>query len=401
MLFHYVASDKTGKLTEGEMEADDLNRVLQFLAGKELRPVNVTEVKAAAGGVQPLFGKITLTDKVFLTRYLALMLKVGTDLLSAVNILIADFDKPAMKGLLMEVRNNLTRGQPFYQTFARYPKIFSVVFVNLVKAAEASGNLQQTFEDLSQTIQKEAELRKRVRSAMVYPIILLVVAFAIFLFLSVFALPRIAKVFVDSGIKPPLFSRVVFSVGLFIGDNVVVLLIAFFTGLGLIVFFFAKTIIGRKIGRSMVSRLPVVQGIYRDLAIQRFASTFSVLMRAGLPIVQTTKICAEVVGTEQYRVALIRIADEGLAKGLTIGEAFRRETIFPKVLTNLVSISEKAGHLEDVLGTLADFYTSNIDSSIRSLVAFLEPVMLLIMGILVATIALAIIVPIYQLTSNF
>lgn len=401
MIFHYVASDKAGKLSEGEMEADDLNRVLQFLASKELRPVNVEEVKMATGGVQPVFGKITLTDKVFLTRYLALMLKVGTDLLSAVNILIADFDKPSMKGFLIEVRNSLTRGQPFYQTFARYPKIFSLVFVNLVKAAEASGSLQQTFEDLSQSMQKEAELRKRVRSAMIYPIILLVVAFAIFLFLSVFALPRIAKVFSDSGINPPIFSRIVFAVGLYIGDNVIVLLTAFFLCVGGIILFFAKTTVGRRIGVGLTSHLPVVQGIYRDLAIQRFASTFSVLMRAGLPIVQTTKICAEVVGTEQYRVALIRIADEGLSKGLTIGEAFRRETIFPKVLTNLVAISEKAGHLEEVLGTLSDFYASNIDSNIRSLVAFLEPVLLLIMGILVATIALAIIVPIYQLTSNF
>lgn len=400
MLYHYVASEKSGKLSEGELEAESLNRVLQFLSTKGLSPVSVQPVKGVSSS-QPIFGQINLTDKVFLTRYLALMLRVGTDLLSAVNILIADFDKPAMKSLLIEVRNNLTRGQPFYTAFARYPKIFSLVFVNLVKAAEASGSLQQTFEDLNVSMQKESELRKRIRSAMVYPAILMVVAVCIFVFLSVFALPRISKVFMDSGIKPPLFSRVVFAAGNFVGDNIWFLLPAFIAAVVFLFYFFARTLIGHRIAMSIVSHAPVVKNVTRDIAIQRFASTFSSLMKAGLPIVQTTKICAEVVGYEPFRVALNRIADDGLSKGLTIGEAFRRETVFPKVVTNLVAISEKAGHLEDVLSTLADFYTSNIDANVRSLVAFLEPTLLLVMGILVATIALAIIVPVYQLTSQF
>jgi len=124
-------------------------------------------------------------------------------------------------------------------------------------------------------------------------------------------------------------------------------------------------------------------------------------MRAGLPILQTAKITAEVVGLDAMRVSLIRIADEGLSKGLTIGEAFRREKTFPKVVTNLVSISEKAGHLEEVLETLAVFYSKNVKGNIRTLVSVLEPALLLFMGILVATIALAIIIPIYQLTSQF
>lgn len=400
MLYHYVASDKSGKLSEGELEAENLNRVLQFLASKDLSPVNVKPVKGLASS-QPVFGQINLTDKVFLTRYLALMLKVGTDLLSAINILIADFDKPAMKSFLIEIRNNLTRGQPFYTAFARYPKIFSVVFVNLIKAAEASGSLQQTFEDLNVSMQKEAELRKRISSAMIYPAILMVVAVCIFIFLSVFALPRISKVFADSGIQPPLFTRVVFASGAFVNANIWILLPSFFGIIIFLFYFFAKTLVGQRIGRSIASRTPIVKSVFRDIAIQRFASTFSSLMKAGLPIVQTTKICAEVVGYEPFRVALNRIADEGLSKGLTIGESFRRETVFPKVVTNLVAISEKAGHLEDVLTTLSDFYASNIDANVRSLVAFLEPILLLFMGILVATIALAIIVPIYQMTSQF
>lgn len=401
MLYHFVASGKNGKLSEGDYEADNLASMLQYLAEHELQPVTVTPVRSGTGIGRFLMGKITLVDKIFLTRYLSLMLKVGTDLLSAVNILLSDFDKPAVRNFLLEVRTNLTKGQPFWQTFARYPQIFSPVYVNLIKAAEASGNLQQTFEDLSVNLQEESELRKTVKSALVYPIILLVASFTIFIFLSVFALPRIAKVFGDTGIKPPAFSRVVFAIGLWTGDHVVFILSVIATIIIFAYLFFGKSLTGRRFLSQVLSRTPIVRNVYRDIAVQRFASTFSALMRAGLPIVQTAKITADVVGSEQYKASLIRIADEGLAKGLTIGEAFRRETIYPKVVVNLIAISEKAGHLEEVLGTIAQFYTSNIKDSIRSMVAFLEPILLLTMGFMVAIIAMAIIIPIYQLTSNF
>jgi type IV pilus assembly protein PilC len=401
MLFHYLAADKNGKILESDFDADNLAQVLQYLAGKDLRPVAVKPVQAKTSRFNLLSGKITIADKVFLTKYLALMLRVGTDLLAAINILIADFEKASMKNLLLEVRENLTKGKPFYTAFEAHPQDFSGVFVNLVKAAEASGNLQRTFEELSTSLQAEAELRTRIRSALVYPIILLCTSLFVFIFLITFALPKIARVFADSGVNPPPFSRIVFGIGLFINDHILGFGIALFVLLGPGTWFFWKTRIGRLMAQRTISRLPIIRNIYRDLAIQRFASTFSSLMKAGLPILQTTKITADVVGTEEFRVALIRVADDGLAKGLTMGDAFRRETAFPRVVTNLVAISEKAGHLEEVLQTLSEFYAANVDSSVRALVAFLEPALLLSMGILVATIALSIIIPIYQLTTQF
>jgi len=400
MLYHYLAADKSGKSVEGEYEAQDLSGMLAFLSRSGLQPLSV---KPLDKGENRIFGggKINLADRVFLMRYLALMLRVGTDLLSAVNILLADFQKPAVRSFLLEVRANLTRGQPFHQAFAAHPKAFSAVTVNLIKAAENSGNLQATFESLTVDLEKEAELGRKIKSAMIYPIILLVASLAIFLFLSLFALPRISKVFLDTGIKPPAFSRVVFTVGLFAADHIWLILgtLIFSTAGG--IFFFGKTLVGRKFLQQVLSRTPVVKNVFRDLAVHRFAATYSSLLKAGLPIMETTKITAQVVGSEQFRVALMRIADEGLAKGLTVGEAFRRETIFPKVVANLVAISEKAGHLEEVLKTVSEFYSSNVDNSVKTLVALLEPMLLLGMGVLVGTIAMSIIIPIYQLTSSF
>lgn len=369
--------------------------------GKELRPIAVKPVQKTTNALSLSGGRITLSDKVFLTKYLSLMLKVGTDLLSAINILIADFENPAMKNFLLEVRDNLTKGRPFFEPFANHPKYFSEVMVNLIRAAEASGNLQKTFDDLSISLQRDADLQNRIKAALIYPIILLVTSVVVVIFLVTFALPKIAKVFQDTGANPPTFSRIVFAIGLFINDHIMGVSLTIFLTMVIGTYFFFVNEVGRRVGGHMLSRMPIVRRVYRDMAVQRFAATFSALMKAGLPIIQATKITARVVGSEDFRIALIRIADDGLAKGITIGESFKRETIFPQVVTNLIAVSEKAGHLEDVLETISEFYASNVEASVRALVSVLEPVLLMGMGLLVGGISLAIIIPIYQLTSNF
>lgn len=400
MLYRYSAMEISGKIVESDFEADNLDQALEFLKKKGLRPISVRPVKQTKGGIV-LFGGISIADKVFLMKYLALMIRVGTDLLSAIDILIADFNKISVKNFLLEVRENLTHGQPFYKAFEEHPRVFSLVFVSLIKAAETSGSLQKTFEDLSISTAREAKTRSTVRAALVYPIILLTMAAAIMIFLFTFALPKIANVFSEGGINPPAFSRIVFAFGLFIGNNIWIIALVAFVVIGGGILFFYKTETGRRTFDKIVTHTPVIKKIYRDLAIQRMASTMSALMKAGLPIMQTISIAADTVGLREYKYALLRIANEGLAKGLTIGEAFRRETVFPKTITNLVAISEKAGHLDEVLETLASFYEGNIDASIKELTALLEPVLLLGMGAMVAIIALAIIVPVYQLTTSF
>lgn len=401
MIFHYVASQPNGKVVEGEADAVGPAEVLEQLAAKGLRPVSIKAVRGASGGRRIFLASITVTDKVFLTKYLALMLKVGTDLFHAVDILVADFDKPAVKALLLEVRANLEKGQPFYATFIKYPKFFSPVFVNLIKAGEASGNLDQIFEDLSVSLMREQELRNRIRSAMVYPILLFIVAAVILTVLVGVAIPRIAEVFTSSGFDPPLFSKIVFAVGGVIGRFIWLILLLIAGGVVLVAYAARVSVSGRKIIAHFAARVPVISGVLKRIALQRFAATLSSLMRAGLPILTALELTADTVGNVDLEAALRRISREGIAKGLTIGDAFRREASFPKVVTNLIAISEKAGHVEDVLKTLADFYESEIDAAVKTLVSVLEPLMLLMIGMVVGTIALAIIVPIYQLVGQF
>ncbi|PIR86692.1 MAG: hypothetical protein COU11_04245 [Candidatus Harrisonbacteria bacterium CG10_big_fil_rev_8_21_14_0_10_49_15] len=402
MKFHYTASTQEGKVIAGNQEAQNTAELLSILASKGLRPISLKRLGAGetSESKPKIFGKkITITDKIFLTKYLAVMLNVGIDLFQAINILLADFEKSTLRVLLGEVREALENGQPFYTTFEKYPQYFSPVFINLVKAGEQSGNLDNVFQTLSDNLTQEKELRGKVKGAMVYPMLLMVLSFGILIFLTTFALPKLAKVFDGGGFEPPAFSRIVFGVGLFINQYLWIILGVIVFG-GIILFLFSRSYAGRRFFSSVLTRLPIIRNIAFHMAIQRFANTLSSLLKAGVPIVEAIRITANTVGYVPIRDALLRIADEGVVKGVSLGDAFRRESAFPFVVVNLVAISEQAGHLDEVLETLSHFYESEIDASLKAAVSFIEPVMLMGIGLVIGTIALSIIVPVYQLVGE-
>lgn len=403
MKFTYTAIKPDGKLTSGEMEAPGAAQVLEFIASQGLRPVSLKKesVETGIGKVKFFQSDITIADKIFLTKYLALMLRIGTDLFKAIDILIADFDKPAVRALLYEIRNNLEKGQPFHAAFEKYPEHFSSVFINLVKAGEQSGTLEKTFEQLSTNLQREQALRQEVRSALIYPVILVAVASLVVLLLVSFALPKIANLFADSGSEPPLFSKIVFAIGLFLNQYIWLILPVLIGGAIGVWVLMQNSSTAQRIFQHFIRRTPLIGPLLKKIAIQRFALTFSSLLSSGLPILEALAITADAVGDVELKEALHRISDEGVAKGLTIGDAFKREVAFPRVVTNLVAISEKSGNLSNILATLAEFYESEIKSSVKVLVSFLEPILLLAIGIVVGVIALAIIVPVYQLMGKF
>ena len=398
MRYRYIATQPDGKMTDGEVDAGSASQVLSWMMGQGYKPISIKALTTEKKNRKQFFAsKITLSDKVFLVKYLGLMLKVGTDLFRAIDILINDLDKPALKSFLIEVRTSLSQGKPFHMTFAQYPQHFSPVMVNLIKAGEKSGNLENVLNNIAVDLEKEQILRNQVKAAFIYPIILVSIATLVIMFMVIFILPNIANVFIQSGIEPPLFSRIVFSIGLFFGKYIYIF-IPLIISFGFVTWYFLfKNKTGAKLRERIIARLPIVRNIVQQLGVQQFASTSASLLKAGVPIIETLEITASAVGSEELKNSLIRVAKEGVAKGLTIGEAFRREVYFPRIVTNLITISEKAGHMEVTLETLADFYSKEVNSSIKTFVAFLEPVLLLILGLIVGVIMISIIVPITQL----
>jgi type II secretory pathway component PulF len=401
MKFRYIASQLDGKVIESEIDAKDTKEVLQFLSSRGLKPISIRILRSESGKGFFSGRKINIEDQIFISKYLALMLKLGTGLIQAINILIDDFDKKVVRSFLIEVKNNLEGGMPFYSVFAKYPKTFSQVYINLIKAGEASGNLDSVFENLTTSLTKEKGLKDSIKSALIYPVLLVVASLSILIFLVMYALPKISKVFEQGGFEPPLFSRIVFSVGLFFADYGFYI-IGFFVLLFIFLFFLYKnSVIFKRFVYGVFDGIPVIKNLIHKIALQRFAAVLSSLIKAGIPLVNALEITADTVGNIALKDAILRISKEGLMKGVTVGEAFKKEPIFPRTVVNLIAVSEKTGHMEDVLATLADFYSSEVDNSLKSLVAFLEPAMLVMIGGIIGLIALSIIVPIYQLTTQF
>lgn len=401
MLFKYRASTKDGKIIEGEGDFLNEDAVLAYLKSQNLNPINLQLVATKSKLKSRLFGSpININDQIFLTRDLALMLKVGTDIFKAIDILIADYDKPAVRSLLIEIRENLSKGQPFYTTFAKYPKIFSPVFTNLIRAGEASGNLETVFEELSITLEKQRDLQQRIKSALIYPLLLVVASIGIIILLVTFAIPNMATLFQGGDMPLPPITKVIFDISFFLSDYGLYILIGLVVIIVAMVMFYKMSLVGRTFFQRLAFRLPVVKTVLSKMAYQRFATTFGTLMRAGLPILENLEITATTIGNEEMRQALLRIANEGVAKGVSLGDAFRKEEIFPHTIRTLISIGEKAGRTDEVLKTLADFYDTEIDVAVKSLVAIFEPIMLLFIGVVVGGIALAVILPVYQFTSQ-
>jgi len=402
MQFHYIAADAQGKTYDGITDANSLQEVLAFIAKQSWKPLSVKPVKEIVSSRRSIFGNsITVQDKVFITKYLALMLRVGTDLFKAIDILIQDFEKPVIKSFLLEIRGNLERGNPFYISFQNHPEYFTDIVVNLIKAAETSGNLENTLNEISGTYEDEAELKSKIISALVYPILLLFVSFFIVNGLIIFVVPKVSVVFESSGMPIPFFSRLILGFSAFMRRFMAIIIPLFVAGSGGLFFYFFKTLQGRRRFGSLLEKTPLVNQVIKKLTLRRFAGTLASLLRAGIPLVSSLEITASAVGDIKFQTALVRIAKERIARGVPVGDAFKQEGIFPSVVVNLISIGEKSGHIEEVLRTLADFYEKEADAALKTMVSILEPVLLMGVGLLVAFIAISVIVPIFQLVSQY
>jgi len=403
MLFHFVAQDKQGRIKEGNISQPNLKAALEFLASQNLKPITLKPLAFEKVKKSFLFKgeTISLSDKVFLTKYLALMLKVGTDLFSAIDILIEDFSSGPVRRFLLEIRNNLEKGQPFYLAFQNHPEYFSNVIVNLIKAGESAGNLEKTLEQVSNDLERERELTGKIKSALIYPLLLIVTSFLMIIFLVTFAIPKLGQMFLSTGQKIPFYTKLVLNTGMFLNKNIY-LVVIIVVGLPLsLYFYFTKSKKGKSYFNNLLEKIPVVKNLIEKLALQRFASVLSSLIKAGMPIIQAVEITAIAVGNPKYEASLLRISKDYLAKGLSIGDSFKKEKIFPNVVSNLLAIGEKAGHTDEILDTLSKFYESEIDLALKTLVSFIEPAMLVIIGVIVGGIALSLIVPVYQLVSQF
>lgn len=400
MTFAYTAANDRGEIINGELETTDIKAVVNYLNRQELTVISVKPRKRISGKLERFyFLNLSDTDKIMLTKHLATIVKAGVSLKEGVETILNDTKKRTLKKILTEAKFNLEKGQPLSVTFKKYPQFFSSVFTALLEAGEASGTLEKSLEYLGLQMSKEYKMKQKIKSAMIYPLVLIVAAAAVITILVVFVVPKLTKVFSQSKTDLPWNTKLVISVSNTVSANFYLILSSAIVIISLFLYF-RKSMAFKHIFSRIIFKTPLLSDLYAKIILARFARTFGTLLSSGINVLKALDITSEVAGSEKYRSAFLEIRTN-VSKGTSIASALkRRQDIFPYLFTSMINVGEKAGKLDSIMEELADFYEEEVDNSLKNLVSLVEPALILIMGIIVAFIAFSVIMPIYQLVGS-
>lgn len=403
MNFAYQAFDKEGMIVQGFHEADNDQMVIEYLQKRNLVPVFVNAQSAEKKSLDlnfALFERIQPVDRILLVRNLGATLKAGLSISEALEILIADSTKKVMRNILIEAKTNVENGQPLSVTFANHPKEFTAFFVGIIKAGEVSGKLGESLDELSRYLNREYDLVRKIKAALAYPVILLIASTGIVVLLLIFILPRLQRTFEQSGVELPLITRIITKASSILAFSplldlaIVVAIVWTFT-------YFRRTAVGRKFFTVVGYKIPVVKELLKKIALVRFARTLGSLIASGTSILDALRLAGNSAGNHYYRNA-IEDTIEQVRRGNPVSKGMQRHPdLFPHFLTSLTVVGERTGTMETVLKTYADFNDEEVDNTLKSLTVFIEPILLLFMGLIIGTVALSVLLPIYQLVGNF
>lgn len=398
MLYIYEAlEEKTKKIIRGEIDVSDKLAVSQYLAEKNLVPVLIME-KIELGKVElpSIFERVTHQDKIILTKYLSAVLSSGMNLREAFDVLLEDTTKRILRKILIEAKRNLEQGLPLSKTFESYPKYFSPVFVGVIKAGEASGTLDKSLNILGDQLIRDYELLSRIRGAMIYPLILIFSSLGVILLLITFVFPRLIKVFEEGGFKLPLITKIVIEITKILA-SIPFLTLGLFLFIVLFLFFFSRSSLGKKFWTNLLFNSPFLKDLIKKIALVQFTRSLKNLLASGVAIVDSLNITANAIGYEIYKQAIFKSLED-LKKGIPLTDVLKKyPQLFPKLLLGMIKIGERSGTLEKTLETLSNFYSEEVDRKLKNLVSLIEPIILIVLGLIIGGLALVILLPIYQL----
>ena len=341
---------------------------------------------------------VSATQKAIFARNLAIMLRSGLTISEALSINLESATgrfKKVISGLLESVES----GNSLADSFSRYPKVFSGVFISATYAGEESGTLEENLEAIAKQLEKERELSSKIKQALLYPTVVLVAAFTLGLGLSFFILPKILPLFTGMKMTLPWSTRVLIAFSYFIQDYGVIFaisLVAFVALMGYII----KQKFSHPVTHWLLLHVPVVSSISRNSNLSRFCRNLSTLIKSGLSIDKALEIATDTVNNFYYQSAL-KVVAERLQKGTGLSDNLMQfPKLFPTMLTRMTSVGEKSGQLEETLAYLGDFYDTEVDNAAKNLTVAIEPLLLLFIGAVVAFLTLSIITPIYNITGN-
>jgi type IV pilus assembly protein PilC len=404
--FSYLASDDQNNVIKGKTELPDRASVINALSKQGLRPISIHQLKAKKASsidFDHLFEptKVKQDQLVAFTRQLSAMVGAGVPLLRSLSSLEKHSEDPALKKVLAVVVKDVEGGMPLGDAMSKHPTTFNDIYVNMVRAGESAGILDDILKRLAAQLEKSTAIRKKIKSAMAYPMVLVFITVAAFFGLMLFVIPQIGKILLDLG-GPDAKLPGITLVMLGISHAVTTYWYIIFPGLGGGIFLairYVKTKRGRHQFHSFILKIPGIKTIIKKVAVARFARTFSALMGAGVAVLESLDVTSRAVGNVIYEEAIKSAAIE-VKNGKSLSSVIDQNPLFPPIVGQMLSVGEETGQTDTVLLKVADFYEEEVDLAIEGISSIIEPAMIVVMGGMVGLIAASVMTPIAQLSSN-
>jgi general secretion pathway protein F len=403
-VYEYRGLDKSGKKVQGIQDAESQNALRQMLQSQGIYVTDIfegDEAKSKSSGeidFSQITERVGLRDIAVLTRQLATLQRAGIPLVECLNALSDQVEKDELKRVISDIRTKVNEGSSLAKAMGDHPQHFSNLYVNMVKAGESSGNLDVVLDRLTEFLEAQMELRGKVIGAMVYPAIMTVVGVAIMSLLFIFVIPKVTQIFQDQGAALPWITQLLIGVSdIFAGYWWLILPLV---GGGIYGFIqWKNTEEGKDKWDRWILKVPVIGGLVRMIAVSRFADTLGTLLASGVPLLTAMDIVKAILGNNRL-VEVIEDARVNIREGESIAQPLKRSGEFPALVTHMIAIGERSGQLEEMLDNVAVAYKREVDMRIDAMTTLLEPLMIVGMGIGVAIIVFAVMLPILQLNQN-
>lgn len=403
--FFYTARSSQGEIEKGKLEVKDKKALARILREKGLlltsaRKIEKEKKKMSLKKFFPFLKRVSSMEKILFTRHLKVMLSAGISLNNAFSILEKQTGNKYFKEVIFDLNEETKKGESFFESLKKYPKIFPPLYTSMIETGEISGKLEDCLNQLSIQMKKEYDLVTKVRGAMTYPIVVLLVVVGIVIFVMTTVIPKLSEVFKEAGVELPLPTKILIAASDFFVNQGFLVVFGFFI-LIFLTLRFLRTKFGRRLSHFLILKTPVFSMIVKKVNLARFSRTICALLTSKISVISALKITGNNLGNFYYKKALFEASEE-IKKGITIAEILSKyKKIFPTMVWQMIEIGEKTGNLEEILLNLAQFYEEEVDELMKAFSSIIEPILLVVLGVIAAGVALAVITPIYSLVQQF
>ena len=398
--FAYTAVDPNGKTVKGKIDADSEQLVLSKLHGQSYHVMSVTEERARSSKAASAAPgrKVKLNSMVIFSRQFATMIDAGVAIVRCLDILEGQTKDPVLNPVIAHCKKDVKGGSSLTDAFAKHPNVFSRLYVNMVKAAETGGILDKILDRLAAFLEKEQEVRGKIKAAMIYPVLILVFAVIMVVALFMFVLPKFKQIFDSMDIQMPVATKALFAISAVMQHYwymLPILVIGFAFGYR----YYSRTESGTWNIDMLKLKFPVIGELVQKMSISRFSRTFATLIASGVPMMRSLEIVGETSGNKVIAHA-VDSARSAIREGQKISTPLAQSGLFPGMVTHMIDIGEETGRLSEMLEKVSDFYDQEVDNAVKALTSLIEPCLIVVMGGLVGFIAVSIMAPIFTLISN-